>query len=348
MKTTFLITGIAALTVIVTISCVNGNSFSKEDKVVKSENAKINTPQNDSIAIMNAFEIAKSDKKFIADLGLEDEKQFHFNEYLIKIFRGDLDGNGSEDAMLFFSIEGRGGGNNWDAHYAAFLNQNNHWKYITQIEAGGDFRERILFLKSISNGKIQGNLVGNKDESLPEIPVEYSYKNGEFINTFTALHKENNDEREYLSIVELQNADNASIPLTGTLKEYETLLGKGKITSPKEPPECGTYFDEEPIRYLEFSNLKFELNVANRAAWLTVFMPKSGLKIQTDKGTITEKTTINELKSIFYKADSWNVSDTDKEYKTFVIPDGIESNNQLHLLFDKSGKLLNVSLFVPC
>ncbi len=348
MKKTLLLLLIGTAATIFTFSCGNGNPFSLSDKVAISEVAETNTPTNDSIAIMKALENAKSDKKFITDLGLEEEKEFHFNEYIIQILQGDLDGNGSDDALVFFSIEGRGGGNNWDAHYAAFLNQNNKWKYVSQIDAGGMHREYVLFLEHIDNGKLVGKFVGNMDESLPEIPAEYLFKNGEIINTFTALHKGENDEREYLSISNILTPDNTTISLSGTLKEYETLLGNGKITVPKEQPECGTYFEDGIISYLEYPYLKFELNDKNQAAWITVEMPNSGIKIQTDKGTITEKTKLEELKSIFYKTDSWWTFDNDKALKTFVIPDGFESDNQLRFLFDENGKLLSVSLFVQC
>ena len=347
MKRTFLITIVFNLIALFNISCKDGNSLSKKDNDI-SENIEINKPTNDSIAIMMAFKNAKSEKKFIKDLGLENEDHFRWNDDLIQIFRGDLDGNSSEDALLFFSIEGRDGGNNWDAHYALFINQNNQWKYISQINAGGDFAEYILFLNKIESGKITGNYLSNKDESLPEIPVEYVFRNGALINIYTGLHKTSNEEREYLSITEIRTTENVSIPLLGTLKEYQKLLGKGKISRPKEQPECGTYFDEGIISYLEYPKLKFEVNDKNRAAWITVEMPNSGIRVQTDKGTITEKTTLEELKSIFYKTDSWDITEMDRETQVFIIPDGMESDNQLHIIFDKNGKLISLSLFVMC
>lgn len=76
-------------------------------------------------------------------------------------------------------------------------------------------------------------------------------------------------------------------------------------------------------------------------------MPNNSIIVQIDKGTISEKPTLEELKNIFYKADSWWTFDDDGG-KTFVIPDGPESDNQLRFLFNNNGKLLSISLFVQC
>ena len=346
MKKILFIIVVCAFTALLISSCKNDNPISKNETDISAV-IETNESENDSIAIMQSFKNAKSNIKFIEDLALDDGDHFSWNDDLIKILRGDLDGDGTEDALLFFSIEGRGGGNNWDAHYAAFTIQDNQWKYISQISAGGDWAEYILFLENIKNGKITGSYVGNKDESLPEIPVEYILRNGKFINTYTGLQKTDDVEREFLSINEILNRENFSIPLFGTLEECQALLGKGNIIIPEEQPGCGTYFDEGIISYLEYPHLKFELNDKNEVAWITVEMPNSGMKVQTYKGTITEKTTLEELKSIFYRADSWWTFD-DNDLKTFAIPDGSGSDNQFRFLFDKNGKLLSISLFVPC
>ena len=346
---TLLLKAIFPFIALLTFSCDNITpSILEQAVVLDSISEIINTSPNDSIAIMHAFETIKSDKKFIKSLGWDGEDQFYWNDDLIKIFRGDLDGDGSEDALVFFTIEGGDLGNNWYAHYAAFLKKDNKWNYIDQIKAGGNWNDRFILVHQIKNGKISGNSVGNKDESLPEIPVEYILKSGKILNTFTGLHKEENDKREYLSIDLILTSENISIPILGTLKEYQKLLGKGKITTPEEQPECGTFFDEGPVRYLEYSNMKFELTLEDKAAWITVEIPNSGMRVQTDKGTITEKTTMAELKSIFYRTDSWGTTEMDKETQLFIIPDGMESDDQLHILFDKNGKLLRVTLFVQC
>lgn len=339
---------IAVLGILSIFSCGNNTSSTLEQaEVLDTTSQALNTSSNDSIAIVKAFNTSKNNKDFIRSLGYFDEPQLEFTDTIIKILRGDLDGDGSEDALVLFSIEGGDLGNHWQTHYAAFLNHDNQWKFISQLSAGNDFSPRYVNVEKIKNGKITGYLEDNKEVGLSKIPVEYILKNGEIINTFTALHKEDEDEREFLAIDEILTAENISIPILATLKQYQTLLGKGKIVEPEEQPECGTYFYGY-ISYLEYPDFKFEFVTEKEAAWVNVKMPNNGIRVQTDKGTIDEKTTLEELKSIFYKTDSWFTTEMEDETEVFVIPDGMESDNQLHILFDKNGKLLSVSLFVMC
>lgn len=258
-----------------------------------------------------------------------------------------MDGDGIEDALLAFSVEGRGGGNNFDAHFAAFLNKENQWKYAGQLDASIFAEDRFLEIDKIENGIIKGNWVGNKNESLTPFQAEYLLKNEKFINTFTALHKTENLEREYLYVAEILTPENSLVPITATAKEYEKLLGKGKISTPQEQPECGTYFDEGHIRYLDFADLHFELNDQNDATLIEIQF-KNGFRMQTDKGTINENTKLEDLKNCFYQKDSWMASDEENGLKVFSIPDGPESDNQWQFTFDKNGKLLSASVFIPC
>ncbi|MGX9985462.1 hypothetical protein [Soonwooa purpurea] len=322
-----------------------GQSSSKTESL-EPQKAETEVVANDSVAISQAFEQLKSDKTFLKDLGLETEKHFAWNN-LHQLFRGDLDGEGIEDALLAFSIEGRGGGNNFDAHYAAFLNKNKEWKYGGQLDASIFAEDRFFEIDKIENGNIKGNWVGNKNESLAPYAAAYLLKNGEFINTFTALHKTENVEREYLYVAEILTPENISVRTTATAKEYEKLLGKGKISTPQEQPECGTYFDEGLIRYLDYADLQFELSDQNDAALVEIQF-KNGFRMQTDKGTIDENTKLEDLKNCFYKKESWWMYDGENGLKVFSIPDGAESDNQWRFQFDKKGKLIKAILFVPC
>jgi len=327
------------------VSCGENNSLAQNP-------APKNVPKmlpNDSTTVIWAFEKLKTNKIFLKDLGLENEKEFSWNDDLIKIISGDLNNDGIADALMFFVIEGRGHGNNADAHYAIFLNEDNKWNYQCQIDAGGDWAERLTQLDEIKNGKIKGNMIGNKNKSLPDVPVEFIYKNKSFINTYTALHKTDNEEREFLKIENIITSTDKIIPTTGTLQSYEQVLGKGRITVPEEQPECGTYFEEGVYSdwYYEH-NLRIELSDNKRAAWRSVFIRGTDYTINTDKGTITANTTLEELKNIFYKEDSWQIDDEEDGGKTFRIPDGPESDTQLHISFSKDGKLEGVLLWIPC
>jgi hypothetical protein len=320
----------------------NNNSAQNADATETSE-----IVENDSAAIMQTFEKLKTDKKFLKDVGLENEKTYSWNDDMVKIISGDLDNDGTADALVGFTVEGRGGGNNYDMHYAILLQKNNQYQYQNQFDANAGSPELFYGLKKIENGIIKGAIMGNNDDDY-EIPVEFIFKNNELVNTFTTLHKTETAEREYISVSEILTPENVSVPLTTTLKEYQQLLGKGTITEPDLTVECGTYFDEGEYRELRYPNLIFELNDQKKAAFQTLTFKNSGYKLQTDKGTITEKTTLKELQSVLYKTDSWWMYEEEDGGKTLAAPDGEESDNQLKFHFDKNGNLMSVKLFIPC
>jgi hypothetical protein len=199
----------------------------------------------------------KQDKKFQQSLAMEYEDQFNGEGHPQRLLFGDMNGDGFADALLRFTVEGRGGGNNWDAHYAVFLNKENQWKYSTQLDASVFADDRVFEIHKIENAVIKGNWVGGRDEGLTPYAAEYILKNGQIINIFTALHQTESVEREYLNIETILTSEHTAIPLTGNLEIYERLLGKGKIAIPEEQPECDTYYDEGTIRYLDYPSLHF-------------------------------------------------------------------------------------------
>ena len=306
--------------------------------------------ENDSVGILNTFHRLKMNNEFLNEVGLEKGINFTWNDDSVKIIRGDLDNDSIEDALFFFSIDGHNGGNNWDSYYIVFLQKNRQWIYQNLTYAGGAGADRIIDLEKIKNGVISGNLVANKDTSLASIPIEYVLKDGKMINSFTALHKEVNAEREFLVFKEILTDSNLQIPFRATLKEYEQLLGKGTIATPKTQPDCGTYFEKGIFSELTYPSaaLMIELSDNKDGVWRSLVLKGSRFKVNTDKGFITEETTIPELQSVFHKKESWIMNVEKDKSKTFWIPDGGESDNQIRIHFDKEGKIESVSLFIPC
>lgn len=347
MNKTALFTVLTAAFLLLITSC--GQSASKTGTVNNAQdNLHIQTaPATDSIVLMQAFEQLKTDKKFLKDLALENEKIFSWNDNMVKIISGDLNGNGIPDALLGFTVEGRAGGNNHDLHYAVFLKENNGWAYQGQFDGNAGSPELFYGFKAIENGVIKGAISDNKNEAY-EVPVEFIFKNKTLINIFTELHRTETGEREYISVSEILSPENVSVPLMTTLKECQKLLGKGTITEPQETIDCGTYFDEGEYRELQYPNLIFEVNNLKKAAFQTLKIKNSNFKLQTDKGTITEKTTLKELQNMLHKNDSWWINDEEDGGKTLAVPDGEESDNQLRFHFDKNGNIVSVRLFIPC
>lgn len=324
------------------------NIFTPVDETNSAKQASVSSQMSDQdSAILLAFEATKSRRAFLKDMTLDNEEQFTWHKESTGVLRGDLNGDGTSDALVRFSIEGRGGGNNFDIHYAIFLNVNHQWKYQGQIGGRGDRADRILKIYSIRAGVIVGKWEAKRDPSLKDIEVEYLLRDGQVINSFAELHRSSTSEREYLSMREVLTKDNTPIPMLGTLKGYEKLLGKGNIFAPDEQPECGTYFEEEATRYLDYPNLRFELDKNGNAILISMHL-KDNLKLQTDKGTIDEATTLEKLKSIFYRSDSWSIDEEENGNKVFSIPDAATSDNKMHFIFDKTGKLIMILLFIPC
>lgn len=340
MKTITLYFNIIIANALLMISC----GQSKAKKI--NQNAE--NPSTDSIAVMQTFEKLKTDKKFLKDLALENEKIYSWNDNMVKIIPGDLNSDEIADALVGFTVEGRGGGNNYDMHYAILLNKNNQYQYQNQFNANAGSPDLFYWFKAIENGIIKGTIRSNSNDEY-EIPVEFIFKNNELINTFTALHQTEISEREYISVSEILAPENVSVPFTATLKEYQKLLGKGTITEPDMTVECGTYFDEGEYRELQYPNLIFELNDMKNAAFQTLILKNSGFKLQTDKGTISAGTTLKELQNILQKNDSWWINDEkDGSGKSISIPSGEDADGGWIIRFDKKGNIISVTLFIPC
>lgn len=339
----YLFSVLLASILIVLISC--GQSNTQKGKKQDQSLETVNKTESDSTAVMQLFEQLKTDKKFLKDLGLEHEKHFSWNDNLKKVIPGD--GDGISDALLGFVIEGRGGGNNSDVHYAVFLKKEGQWIYKSQLDAQAGSPEHFYGFTEIKNGVIKGAIIDNHDDAY-EVPVEFIFKNDEFLNTFTALHKTEIGEREYISVSEILTPENVSVPLVATLKDYQQLLGKGKITDPDMTVECGTYFDEGEYRELQYPNLIFELSESKKAAFKTLMFKNSGFKLQTNKGTITGKTTLKELQNILQQNDSWWINDEENGGKSISIPDSEDADNGWIIRFDKTGKIDSITLFIPC
>jgi hypothetical protein len=82
-----------------------------------------------------------------------------------KVLYGDVDGDGDEDAVAQYTIEGMGGGNSFAQMLAIFTNQNGVYSFATKEVVGGKFAYRTSMLTSIENGKIYLST-----ESCPEPP----------------------------------------------------------------------------------------------------------------------------------------------------------------------------------
>lgn len=74
-----------------------------------------------------------------------------------KVLTGDLDGDGDKDAVVQFSLEGAGGGNNWSQMMAVFINNKGIYKFAGEEVVGGKFFDYTSTLSNVGKGIITLN-----------------------------------------------------------------------------------------------------------------------------------------------------------------------------------------------
>lgn len=85
---------------------------------------------------------------------------------------GDMDRDGQPDALVPFTIEGRGGGNNWDAHYAIFIQQKDSFILKGIFDRGGDMADHLTTITKIENDTLKA--INTLGESLPDADTSYT------------------------------------------------------------------------------------------------------------------------------------------------------------------------------
>lgn len=71
-----------------------------------------------------------------------------------KIIFGDVDSDGDTDAVVLYSLEGFGGGMDWNQNLAVFLNKKGLFSFLVESVVGGKYEGRIVTLLNIKNGRI--------------------------------------------------------------------------------------------------------------------------------------------------------------------------------------------------
>lgn len=322
---------------------IGNTTLSQNSSIVDS--AINSADDNDSLAIVKAFESIITDKIFLKDLAMDGDDHASIFKDQLKIVRGDLDGDGKSDALLSFSVEGRDGGNNADYHYAIFLKRNGQWQYNGQSDMGGSMNDYYITLDSVQNGQVWGMAVPLKNESLVSYRVGYKYSDGDLINTYIELHQVLEDVSEFISVYGFLSADYKKVPAIGSLAKLQKALGKGKITASKIQDDCGALFEESDIRYYENTGFLFEVNDDNEVAFKQVKLKKGGIIVYTDKGTLSADTNLQDVKRCFYEQVTERDEGNKKVLQVFA-GEGID--DQLLLYFDRQGKLESIVYFVQC
>lgn len=180
---------LSLLFVIIVLSCKPEKKISGENKkssdtihlnatVIKSYVVDVKKISIDTATVLNAFKKNIKTDQFIKELYMDSYATVFDSERPILI--GDLNDDHQDDAIMPFSIEGRDGGNNWDTHYAIFINNNGQLEYKYSFARGGDLAEKQIDFKNIQNGVIHGiEVPGFHYPDGDSTSVEYIYRNSE-------------------------------------------------------------------------------------------------------------------------------------------------------------------------
>lgn len=96
--------------------------------------------------------------------------------------RGDVNGDGTADMVILYTLEGCGGGINWAQHLAVFLGKGNNIQHAARATVGWK-SNRSVTLMSISGGRINLDTMGyraNDPACCPsrEGKTKYAFSNG--------------------------------------------------------------------------------------------------------------------------------------------------------------------------
>jgi hypothetical protein len=95
-----------------------------------------------------------------------------------KVIYGDVNGDGTKDAVVQYTLEGAGGGNSWGQNLVVFLNKKGVYKASADESVGGKFFRSFDLLKVVSKEIIGATETCPEDEpqGLCENPAKKQVK----------------------------------------------------------------------------------------------------------------------------------------------------------------------------
>lgn len=138
----------------------------------------------DTAAVVAAFGLLKNDSLFLDKLDLLSESTYDIYDEERPVLIGDINKDQLPDALMPFSIEGLGGGNNYTVFYAVMLNREGKLQCDTVLFRGSKMSENMLSFTAITNGAIEGwELPGFHHPDADSIYVQYQFRNGKLAET---------------------------------------------------------------------------------------------------------------------------------------------------------------------
>jgi hypothetical protein len=194
-------THLPILFILLILSCKPNKKTAQHAKHIPSHKDTIVLKGNDTLrkkvdiaiidtnSVLSAFKITLENKQFMKELDFDSQDKLTGSIFDSErpILIGDLNGDKLNDGIMPFSIEGREGGNNWEAYYAIFINVGGKLEYKYSFSRGGDLSEKQIDFKRIKDGFIQGMEVpGNKFPDGDSTSVKYMYRETDLSEVLTA------------------------------------------------------------------------------------------------------------------------------------------------------------------
>ncbi len=101
------------------------------------------------------------DQAIAAHIEKVKEDQSEYQEAR-KIVYGDVNGDGTKDAVVQYTLEGAGGGNSWGQNLAVFLNKKGDYRLAGDETVGGKF------FRSFTVQKVVGRKIVGLSETCPK------------------------------------------------------------------------------------------------------------------------------------------------------------------------------------
>lgn len=168
---------ISALFIMAT-ACTNPDQNTTEVNGNANNGDTLNAASPSSVQAVDSALVAAvvkdyvSTEKFRRDYEIDSIGEVYTDERPILI--GDLNGDGHQDAIAPFTVEGAGGGNHYEIYYAVLINDGGNLKIKEEFVRGGKLSDYIINFESIDAGTVKGwKKPGFHSDNKDSIAVSY-------------------------------------------------------------------------------------------------------------------------------------------------------------------------------
>lgn len=270
--------------------------------------------EKDSLALRNTFEQLSRSKSFQKEIiGEQDVVEIVLNDR--KIIFGDFNGDEISDAIVPFSIRYIEGKVLLSEYCAYFLREHNAWVYKGIVFMNTPDAPYIREIFTIKDQKVIGR--GTSTRGKKNYFFEYVYHEGELFIESEDLHPSvignANPDKPLFIIFHIHTPDLKTIPLEGTVKEYQDALWNSEpMESKNDIQELHKKDSEDVLKYrkkqqvevldeLYFDFAKIRKTGDEHAVLSSVVLKGNDYMIHTNVGILNQFTSLSALEDCYEK-----------------------------------------------